>query len=165
MKRLYLLRHAKSDRSIPGLDDFDRPLTPRGERQIQEMGRFLKKRKMIPQRICSSPAKRALKTAEGIAGIIGFPAAKIKTVDAMYSSSVETLLKIIHKTDDDVYDLMLVGHNPEFGDLAGDLADHRPDSFPTCGLLCLDFDAGSWSQVSPGQGKMVFFEHPKKEEG
>ena len=109
MKRLYLLRHAKSDRSIPGLDDFDRPLNPRGERQIQEMGRFLKKRTMFPQRICSSPAKRALKTAEGIAGIIGFPAAKIRTVDAMYSSSAAALLKIIHKTDDDVRDLMLVG--------------------------------------------------------
>lgn len=73
-KTLYLVRHAKSSWADMGLDDFDRPLNKRGLRDAPEMGKRLKKRKILPDVIISSPARRAINTAEIIAKEVGFPA-------------------------------------------------------------------------------------------
>ena len=73
MKRLVLIRHAKSSWKNPGLRDFDRPLNKRGKADAPEMGRRLAQRSLMPDRLLSSPAKRAIRTAEIIADAIGFP--------------------------------------------------------------------------------------------
>ena len=63
MKRLILVRHAKSDWSLPGQEDWDRPLNVRGQRDAPDMARRLRSRRLKPDRILSSPAVRALTTA------------------------------------------------------------------------------------------------------
>ena len=135
MKTLYLIRHAKARKDIPGIADIDRPLAKEGEEQTSLIGKRLKKYKTIPDVIYSSPAKRALDTAKRIAEIIDFPVKSIEVVESIYQSSVSGLLKVIKKIDDSTESVIFFGHNPEFLDLANCLASSAIDKFPTCGAL------------------------------
>jgi len=159
MKILYLIRHAKARKDIPNIADIDRPLAKEGEEQISLIGKRLKKYKVIPDVIYSSPATRALDTAKRIARIIDFPIKKIEVVESIYESSVPRLINIIKKIDDSVEAAMLFGHNPEFFDLADHLAPGSIEGFPTCGVLALKLDI-SWGKTSAKCGKIVFFECP-----
>ena len=84
MKRLTLLRHAKSSWKDPLLDDFDRPLNQRGERDAPVMGRRLQARGARPSMILTSPAKRALRTARLIAQAINYPAEFLQREAELY---------------------------------------------------------------------------------
>ena len=95
MKKLVLIRHAKSSWKNPGLRDFDRPLNKRGKADAPEMGRRLALRSLMPDRLLSSPAKRAIRTAEIIAGAIGFPAGRISRMDRLYGAGVAELIGIL----------------------------------------------------------------------
>ena len=64
MKTLFLIRHAKSSWEYTALPDKDRPLNDRGKRDAPKMGKRLAKRDVTPDLILSSPARRALTTAE-----------------------------------------------------------------------------------------------------
>ena len=162
MKRLYLLRHAKSSWGDTALGDVERPLNKRGKRDAPTMGKRLKKRKAEPDLILSSPAKRAVKTASIVAKEIGFPKKKIATDGSIYAASVSELLDVVRNIDDAYGRVMLVGHNPGFTDLADILADGSVGDMPTCAVCCLDFDCDSWKAVSEGGGKIVFYDYPKK---
>jgi phosphohistidine phosphatase len=162
MKRLYLIRHAKSSRDDPDLTDFERPLNKRGKEEVPVMGKRLKKSKIYLDLILSSPAKRALKTAKIIAKELGFPKKHIVTDDALYNASVTSLLNSIWNIDDAFQQVMLFGHNPGLTELAQYLTNVRIDNIPTCGIVCVDFDVHSWKKVGEGQGIFVFFDYPKK---
>jgi len=160
VKTLILIRHAKARKDIPDIADIDRPLAERADEQIAAIGKRLKKYKVMPELVYSSPAKRALGTAECISQIIDFPVERVEVIDSMYQPSVSGLLKIIKKAADSAGSLMLFGHNMEFFDLANYLAVSPIDKFPTCGALCLQFDVNSWSKISKNEGKILFFECP-----
>ena len=162
MKRLYLIRHAKSSWKNPDLPDLDRPLNKRGERDAPFMGKRLKKSKIRPDLIISSPAKRALKTARIIAKEIGYPKDKIMIKDSLYASSVSTIVNIIQYLDESIAEAMLVGHNPDFTSLANYLTNYGVDNIPTCGIFCVDFDIKLWKEVDQGKGILNFFDYPKK---
>jgi len=162
MKRLYLIRHAKSSWKNPGLPDIDRPLNKRGERDAPFMGKRLKKYNVKPGIIISSPAKRALKTARIIAKMIDYPGDSIVIKDSLYAASVPTILNIIHNLDDSIQEAMLFGHNPEFTSMANYLANHDIDNISTCGIFCVDFDVESWKDIAEGTGIFIFFDFPKK---
>ena len=162
MKRLYLIRHAKSSWKDQGLADIERPLNKRGKQDAPFMGKRLKETKVHPDLIVSSPAKRALKTAKVIAEEIGYPKKRIKTDESIYLAGVSTLLHVIQNIEDSYQQVMLFGHNPGFTDLAESLTNQKFDNIPTCGIVCMDFDINSWKKVSEGKGKVVFFDYPKK---
>ena len=162
MKRIYLVRHAKSSWKNPDLADFDRPLNSRGKRDAPLMGKRLEKMKVKPDIIISSPAKRALRTAKIIAEEIKFPKEKIVTKDSLYGASVSIILNIIHHLEDSIDEVMLFGHNPEFTSLANQLSDYQVENIPTCGVFCVDFDIQSWKDLNMGKGIFKFFEYPKK---
>ena len=79
MKTLYIIRHAKSSWTNPLMDDFDRPLNKRGELNAPHMGKRLKEKRIVPDLMLSSPAKRALSTCEKIADVLNYSREKIKT--------------------------------------------------------------------------------------
>lgn len=162
MKRLYLLRHAKSSWKHPDLSDFERPLNERGKRDAPVMGKRLKEMQIQPDLILSSPAKRAHKTAKIIAKEIDFPKKQIVTDESIYAAGVSTLLDLIRKIDDSFRQVILIGHNPGFTDLANYLTNAQLDNIPTCGIFCTDFDIQSWKDVAEGKGTFVFFDYPKK---
>lgn len=162
MKRLYLVRHAKSSWKDPELDDFDRPLNKRGKRDAPFMGQRLSEANVRPDLIISSPAKRAAKTAKIIAAQIAYPLKKIQWIESLYAAGTLILLQILREIDDSAEQAMLVGHNPGLTLLAELLTSEAVDNIPTSGVFALDLDLGSWTQAGEGNGIPVFFDYPKK---
>ncbi len=162
MKRLVLIRHAKSSWNNPGLRDFDRPLNKRGKVDAPEMGRRLAQRSLMPDRLLSSPAKRAIRTAEIIAGAIGFPAGRISRMDRLYGAGVTDLLDILRELNDGDDIVYLVGHNPGLTELINSISSDFLDNLPTCGVFCADFEISSWQETGRHRGTRVFVDVPKQ---
>lgn len=162
MKRLYLVRHAKSGWNHSELDDRDRPLNSRGKRDAPFMGQRLKDHDVCPDLIISSPAKRAVKTAKVIAEAVGYPKKQITINDSLYLQGTQAILDTIRGVDDAHQSLMLFGHNPDFTELAELLTDYEVENIPTCGIFCIDFNVGFWQEVDEAKGLFSFFDYPKK---
>lgn len=162
MKRLLLIRHAKSSWSNPHLADIDRPLNKRGKRDAPFMAGRLHKLGVVPDLIYTSPAKRARKTAKHIARGVGYPVDKIVREGAIYTSDIDILLAVIRGAPDNVRTLFLVGHNYVLTEIAEFLTDEVLVSVPTAGIVAMHFDCDSWQKVNGGQAEMDFFDYPKK---
>jgi len=165
MKRLILLRHAKSSWKHPNLPDFQRPLNKRGKSDAPAMAQRMLELQIKPDLIISSPAKRALTTANIMAEKLGFDAALIIKEPEIYEGSISTLLYVIRNLDSDATCVMIVGHNPGFTYLANQLTGTRIDNVPTCGIVCVDFKCETWFEVEKEHGKLVFFDFPKNSSG
>jgi len=100
MKTLFLIRHAKSSWEYTALPDKDRPLNDRGKRDAPKMGKRLAKRDVKPDLILSSPARRALTTAEFIAKKLNYKRKDIVVDDRLYAGAVHDLLNVVHKLGD-----------------------------------------------------------------
>jgi len=161
MKTLFLVRHAKSSRDDPSLPDRDRPLDDRGKQDAPKMGKRLAKRDVKPDLLLSSPALRALTTAQLIAEEIGYKRKSIVVDDRLYASSADDLLAVIHALDKKLNRVMLFGHNPEFTDLAHWLSSEIID-MPTSAVVEFDFDTKAWSDVGEVKPATVVFDCPKR---
>jgi phosphohistidine phosphatase len=160
MKRLILLRHAKSSWNHPEMRDFERPLNERGNQEAVKMGTRLKERGMMPDRIVSSPAARAAQTAEIVAVGLDYPKDKIQWMDAIYDATAGELLRCIQDLNDADAKVLFIGHNPGITAAARHLTGQDIGDLPTCGALAIDFDLASWSEIALNQGHFIFFEHP-----
>lgn len=161
MKILYLVRHAKSSRDDPSLPDRDRPLDDRGKQDAQKMGRRLAKRNLKSDLLVSSPALRALTTAQLIAKELGFERQDIVVDDRLYASSPDDLLAVIRALDRKFDRVMLFGHNPEFTDLAHRLSSQIVD-MPTSAVAEFSFDTKAWSDVGEIEPVKAVLDCPKK---
>lgn len=162
MKVLTLVRHAKSSWGNPHLDDFDRPLNQRGQRNAPEMGKRLAGRSFSPDLLITSPAKRAVTTARMVAAEIGYPEKRVKSDQRIYLATPESLIDIIRETPQEVRHLVLFGHNPGFTQLANRLGDMRIDNVPTCGVVRLEFELESWRNFPGDGGTLRDFDFPKR---
>ncbi len=162
MKTLYLVRHAKSDWSSPGLKDFDRPLNKRGKKNAPLMGKMLRRKAILPDVLISSPALRALTTAKLIAREIGCKPEDILLEKSIYEASPSTLITLISQQPDTYGSLMLFGHNPGLTELASQLSDFDEDNIPTGGIVGIQWEIDSWSAIRTRKGKLLFFHYPKQ---
>ena len=160
MKKLYLIRHAKSDWNDENKSDFERGLNKRGEKAILTMAKALKERNIMPDLILSSSAKRAKLTAKGLGKEIGY-SGKIKYIDALYMAEPETIQGFIKDVNDKYDTLFIVGHNPETTELSNMLIDDYIDNVPTLGIVALKLPIDDWKAFKIGEGKMQFFIYPK----
>ncbi len=161
VKTLFLVRHAKSSWDEPALADRDRPLAERGERDAPEMARRLARRSVLPDRILSSPAKRALATAKIIAKTLDYKRTDIEVDDRLYPGQVSELLSMIHALDDKLGRVMLIGHNPAVAELAHYLSS-AITRMPTCAIAEFSFDVKSWSEIDSATLARVTLDYPKK---
>ena len=161
MKTLFLVRHAKSSWDNAALPDKERPLNDRGRRDAPKMGERLAKRDVKPDLILSSPAVRALSTAEIIAEKLDYRRKDIVVMERLYAAEVEDLLDVIHRLDDKVDRVMLFGHNPEFTELAHRLSGEIAH-MPTCAIAEFTFDAKSWSGIDTIKPTQILLDYPKK---
>lgn len=162
VKTLFLVRHAKSSWDNPALPDRERPLAARGIRDLATMGKRLAGRHLKPDLILSSPAARALATAEGIAESLGGKRKDVKVNARLYGSQAEDLLAVIRALGDEFDQVILVGHNPELTELAHRLSGNITQ-MPTCAIAEFRFDAKSWSEVGLTRPAHVTLDYPKKE--
>lgn len=160
MKNLYLIRHAKSDWSDESKSDFERGLNKRGQRAIFTMADALKTRKVMPDLILSSSAKRAKLTAKGLAKELGYTG-NIKYNNTLYMAEVEEVLTLIQDIDDKYNTIFIVGHNPETTELSNRMTNAYIDNIPTLGIVAIQFSIESWKNLKLGEGKLTFFIYPK----
>jgi phosphohistidine phosphatase len=161
MKTLFLIRHAKSSWDDTALPDKDRPLNDRGKRDAPKMGKRLARRDVKPDLILSSPAMRALTTAEIIAKKLDYKRKDIVVDDRLYAGEADDLLNVIHKLGDKRERVILVGHNPELTELAHRLSSEITH-MPTCAVAAFTFDAKSWSNIGKAKPVKVALDYPKK---
>jgi phosphohistidine phosphatase len=166
MKRLYLLRHAKSSWDDPTLADHDRPLAPRGRRAAEVMAKHLGRKGISPELVLCSPSRRTRETLTRLAPGLR-KTADVQIEPELYAASAAALLDVLHEVPDEVESVMLIGHNPGIQDLALSLAPAGSESarvrskFPTAALATLELN-GRWHELAPGSAELVSFVKPKE---
>ena len=165
MKRVYLLRHAKSSWKEPGLPDRDRPLAGRGRRAAKAIARHLREHRIEPDLVLCSPARRARETLERIEPALGTGAVQVEP--QLYGTTPDALLQLLRDLPETVASVLLIGHNPSLQQLALDLARPSPErralaeKYPTAALATLAFPASSWRDLDVGTGELVAFVRPR----
>ena len=165
MKRLALLRHAKSSWGNSSLVDHDRPLSTRGERDAPEMGSRLFSRGTEPSLFLSSTATRAITTTKKIMEALDSSHEIIKTDRRLYLASHSDILKLIEDQENTISDLFIVGHNPGLTNLANHLLpDLGLENLPTTGIVAIESTAQEWSDISRSNLSLLYYDYPKNME-
>jgi len=161
MKTLVIVRHAKSSWDDSGLNDHQRPLSKRGLRDAPLMGARLADWGPPVDRVISSSAVRTLTTAELITHEMGLPWDEIQIEDNLYHATEEDMLDLINEQDDYLDGVMLFGHNPGMTYLVNDLSNLDLDNLPTCGVVVLQFEVDSWSDIGDEIAITAVLDYPK----
>jgi phosphohistidine phosphatase len=172
MRRLMLLRHAKTEHDAPSGRDQDRRLDKRGRADATEIGVWIGQHPPFPDLVLVSPAVRGHQTWEiaweAMKDLV--PEPQVELVPELYGADPSRLLQTIREASaTDPKRLMLVGHNPGMHELAlalagsGDAAGRKAlaDNLPTSGLAVLDFAADDWSDVAFRRGRLALFVTPR----
>jgi phosphohistidine phosphatase len=167
MKRLTVLRHAKSSWKDRELDDFDRPLNGRGRRAARRMGQEISERGMHFDFVLASPAARVRETIDGICEHHRLNA-PMHFEPRIYMARVAELIELIHAIPDQAQSALLVGHNTSAERLVAKLAtdDERglrrrvEEKFPTAALATIELPIESWSKIEPECGRLVELIYP-----
>jgi len=160
MKHLYFIRHAKSDWSDESQSDFDRGLNQRGERDLLLMANALKEKKVLPDLILSSSAKRAKLTAKGLIENLKYTG-KIHYTDDLYAATPQQVIEMIKEIKDKYDTVFIFGHNPELTELTGLMVDDYIDNVPTLGIVALNIPIKHWKKFKPQKVNLDFFIYPK----
>jgi phosphohistidine phosphatase len=162
-KTLIIVRHAKSTWEYENISDIDRPLKLKGIRDAYDMARKTKIERLIPGIVISSPAIRALHTADIFIRVLEIKYSKLKLDERLYGTSVGVIKKVIGEQDDALKSLMIFGHNPDFSELATVLSGNDFIEIPTCGLVKITFDSPDWKSIGSSTVKDIFIDFPKKD--
>lgn len=169
LRRLVLLRHAKSSWSDPGIADVDRPLAPRGERACATMAAQLVRRKLLPDRVLCSTARRTRETWNRIRPVLTNPPEEVFEPD-LYLAEASTLLARSQQTPARVGTLLLIGHNPGLQQFAASLADRFDPTlaetirskFPTAALFAVAFQGEDWAALAAADLEGLAFDTPRE---
>jgi len=161
VKRLTVLRHAKSSWGDTKLDDFDRPLNDRGRQAARRMGREIKRRTMRFDLVLASTAARVRETLDCVQEKYDFDA-PIRFEPLIYMAAADTLLSIVRDIPDEVSSAMLVGHNPGLEQLLLELTrDDKEglragvrEKYPTGALAAVELPAKKWADVEENSGEV-----------
>lgn len=162
MKRLTLVRHAKSSWKHPELADFDRPLNKRGRRDAPFMAARLAQSGARPGLILTSPALRARLTALPLREALQLAPERLVEEPRLYEADAGRLLEILRGLEAGIEHVLVVAHNPGLTDLVNLLSDAGIDNLPTCGIVSLAADIGRWGQLQPGRAQVLDFDYPKR---
>ena len=162
-KVLFIVRHAKSSWDIENISDVDRPLKLRGIRDAYEMARRLKINRIYPQYFISSPANRALHTANIFMTVFEVDYKNFCIEPRFYEKGAKTILEVIRSQPTEIDNLIVFGHNPDFSELVRGFANESFFELPTCGVVILKFACDSWKEISKNNLTSEFFDYPKKD--
>jgi phosphohistidine phosphatase len=160
MRTLMLLRHAKSDWNAPTEGDFARPLNKRGRRAAAAMARQIAALDTVPQKIVSSPAVRAIRTAEAVAGELAEVA--VEPEERLYGASVAEILDVARHLPKEISCALLIGHNPGMEECVHALGGDPDLLLKTCMLAVFRVDGG-WGKLSAENCHLVRILQPSEE--
>jgi phosphohistidine phosphatase len=154
MKTLLLMRHAKSSWKNKDLPDIERPLNRRGDKEAPEMGKLLKKKNLVPDRIISSPALRARLTAEIVGKKSGYKN-EIIYAEQLYMAEVIAILDTLKEQPDDLESILLIGHNPVLESVL-QILTRKIESLPTASIANIALPIEHWADINTEtKGKLV----------
>lgn len=163
MKKLILIRHAKSDWGTEGLKDIDRPLNDRGYSDAYMLSEWFFAHQDVPKLFVSSDATRALNTALIFARNLNYPVGEIQIEPEIYEAPPNKIKAIISTIDNQHDSVVLFGHNPGFTNVVNELTDDLFfENIPTCGIIALDFNVDAWQKAIQTKGKINFHKFPKE---
>jgi phosphohistidine phosphatase len=163
VRRLLLLRHAKAVPATDPLTDSARPLAERGLRDARRIGERLRRHGAYPNLVLSSPATRALQTAELVAAALDYARADIALERRLYLAEPATLLAVIAAQSAAAETLLVVGHNPGLTDLAHRLLPALDvDDLPTCAVVGIEYGAADgWAEIAAAAPALAYYDFPK----
>ncbi len=162
MKKLFLVRHAKSSWDFNELTDLERPLNKRGRRDAPFMAKLLSQQGVSPDLIITSPANRTLTTAKFFSESFNYDFNNIFVETKLYEASLDEIQDVICEIGNSFNNVMVFAHNPGLTDFANKLADKPIDNIPTCGIVALNFKTDLWDEINNHNSEVIFFEYPKK---
>jgi len=172
MRRLLLFRHAKAERSEPGMEDRSRKLIERGRKDAARIGAYMASHALVPDRALISPSARTQETWK-FAGAAIRSAPAGTPVERLYDATPHAILAAIKEAPASAHTLLVVGHNPGLHELAlmlvasGDIEvrEQLREKLPTAGLVIIDFAFDEWSKLHPRSGRLERFITPKLLDG
>lgn len=172
MKRVFILRHAKTEPGTASVSDFDRRLIDQGRKAAADMGAYMKRKGHMPDWVACSSAARTVETCSILLPAVRANIPAVIRPD-LYLAEAAQLLSVIRSADDTLGGVMLIAHNPGVAELAISLATSPADSaaesrhrrmrekFSTCSLAVLEFPVKQWRSVRTGRGVLADFMRPK----
>ena len=169
MKRLMLLRHAKSGDDGTVSRDFDRPLNAKGRRAARAIGRYMRDQDLRFDAVIASPAVRVAETLQEVEAVYG-PGISPQWDKALYLATADELLDAVHGAPAAATTILLVGHNPGLEQLvlrlvparaSGDARVEVAIKYPTASLAEMTFAVDRWDQVAAGGGDLMRFVRPR----
>ena len=162
MKRLLLLRHAKSSWDNPSLKDRERPLAKRGMRDAPRVGRYLLQKEYVPDLVLSSPSRRTRETLELL-----LPALQVQPPvlfdERLYAEDVQGVRRLIAELPEVHECILVVGHFPDIQTLAEEMtaAPFSFGKYSTCAVTVIEFPGRDWALTLGGHGIIAHFVRPK----
>ena len=156
MKKLYIVRHAQKEDVQIGRDDYDRELSPEGEKEAKNIAQNFASKNLPVDLIVASPAIRTKRTAEIFAEALKYK----KTImlnEVLYMAFVNELLETISYTFDTVDSMLLVGHNPSLTAFAITLVGFK-EKFEMGAIMEINFDCDSWIDISKENARLISYE-------
>ena len=168
MRRLILFRHAKAERSEPGMEDHARALVERGRKDAAKIGAYMNAHALIPDRVIMSPAVRTQETWK-IAAAAFRPAPGAMMAEQLYDATPLAIFAVIKQAPAAAHTLLVIGHNPGLHEVAAmliasgdiDTRERLREKLPTAGLVIIDFAFDDWSKLHPQSGRLERFVSPK----
>jgi phosphohistidine phosphatase len=167
MKRLFLLRHAKSSWDDPHLADHDRPLARRGRNAAKQIASYMKDKSFEPSIVLCSSALRARQTWEIVAP--AFPRRTVIEIDpSLYQAGNEELISQLRHIPRGASSVLLIGHNPALQELVLRLASENEqlqlvrEKFPTAALAVLEAPINDWEELEFATTELADFVTPKR---
>ncbi len=163
-RELLILRHGKSAWDTAAATDFDRPLARRGHRDAPRMGRWLRRRGLVPDRVLSSPALRACQTAELVLEALALPDVRLAFDRRIYEADGAALIAVLASWLPAVHRLLLVGHNSGLDELLVRLCGRDLPRTPKGKLLTTAALARvrlASREMAPGCGTLVALVRPR----
>lgn len=158
-KTIYLLRHGKSSWNRPEIEDIMRELLPKGIQKTERIANYLKEINVKIDTVITSPAKRAIDTANIVSKSLRLPE---KIIDnRLYPCSSEAIFDTIIELDDAINSVLIVAHNPGISYFAQEYMSPAIEQFHTSGIASCRYYTKSWSEFFLGERKLSFVVSPK----
>ena len=169
MRRLLLLRHAKTERDSPSGLDRDRRLDARGREDAPVIGDYMREHKLVPDLALVSPATRTRQTFELLAPALATEV-EADFIGDLYGADAREVLQIVRAADADAKSILVIGHNPGLHELSllligkakAEDREELDENLPTSGLVVFKFTVDDWSDVAVRHGTLERFVSPRR---
>lgn len=159
MKRIWIIRHAKSDHGPQYNSDYERPLNNRGRRDAPLMAKHLKNTTEKLDVILVSAAERTRETASYFIKEYNLEKGQVNYLEKLYLPVQEEIWEVIRQLDDDYHHIAVFSHNPAVEDLLHQY--HPGTTAPTCSVIELHYDGEQWEKIRPENVRFIAHKYPK----